>query len=173
MESSLLSKSRALADGFLKFVNYAVSPFHAVEWSRQQLNAKGYKELHEIDNWSLSPGQKYFFTRNNSTLVAFTVGSKFDPNNTAFKLIGTHTDSPCLKVNPVSKITKNGIEQCCISTYGGGLWHTWFDRDLILAGKVVYEEEGGNYTSALWRSDKPILKIPNLAIHLSDDRAKF
>ena len=56
MESSLLSKSRALADGFLKFVNYAVSPFHAVEWSRQQLNAKGYKELHEIDNWSLSPG---------------------------------------------------------------------------------------------------------------------
>lgn len=69
-------------------------------------------------------------------------------------------------------MTKNGIEQCCISTYGGGLWHTWFDRDLILAGKVVYEKDG-KYTSTLWKSDKPLLKIPNLAIHLSDDRSKF
>ena len=87
--------------------------------------------------------------------------------------MGAHTDSPCLKVNPISKTTKNGIEQCCISTYGGGLWHTWFDRDLILAGRVVYENEEGKYTSALWRSDRALMKIPNLAIHLSDDRGKF
>jgi aspartyl aminopeptidase len=59
-----------------------------------------------------------------------------------------------------------------VSTYGGGLWHTWFDRDLILAGRVVFEEEG-KYTSKLWRSNQPLLKIPNLAIHLSSDREKF
>ena len=57
-------------------------------------------------------------------------------------------------------------------TYGGGLWHTWFDRDLILAGKVVYND-GKQYTSKLWRSKKPLLKIPNLAIHLKLERNKF
>ena len=57
-------------------------------------------------------------------------------------------------------------------TYGGGLWHTWFDRDLILAGKVVYED-GDKLTSKLWRSKNPLLKIPNLAIHLRTDRSKF
>jgi aspartyl aminopeptidase len=151
MENALLSRSRKLADGFLKFVNYAVSPYHAVDWAKQQLTSKGFTELKEIENWTLAPGQKYFFTRNYSTLVAFTVGKKFDASNTAFNLIGAHTDSPCLKVNPVSKLTRSGIEQCGVSTYGGGLWHTWFDRDLILAGKVVYEKEG-KFTSALWRS---------------------
>ena len=60
-------------------------------------------------------------------------------------------------------------------TYGGGLWHTWFDRDLILAGKVVYEDSKNTkkYTSKLWRSKKALLKIPNLAIHLRTDRSKF
>ena len=57
-------------------------------------------------------------------------------------------------------------------TYGGGLWHTWFDRDLILAGKIVYEE-GDKYTSKLWRSSRSLLKVPNLAIHLRTERNKF
>ncbi len=57
-------------------------------------------------------------------------------------------------------------------TYGGGLWHTWFDRDLILAGKVVYESDG-KFTSKLWNSKRALLKIPNLAIHLRADRNKF
>ena len=169
METSLLARSKTLADASLKFVNYAVSPYHAVDWCRQQLTLRGYKELREIDNWTLEAGQKYFFTRNYTTLIAFNVGSKFDPQQTGFKIIGAHTDSPVLKVNPHSKLTSRGIDQCCVSVYGGGLWHTWFDRDLILAGRVVYEEEG-KYTSTLWRSERPLLKIPNLAIHLSSDR---
>jgi aspartyl aminopeptidase len=57
-------------------------------------------------------------------------------------------------------------------TYGGGLWHTWFDRDLTLAGKIVYENEG-KFTSKLWSSKKALMKIPNLAIHLRTDRNKF
>ena len=57
-------------------------------------------------------------------------------------------------------------------TYGGGLWHTWFDRDLVLAGKVVYED-GEKLTSKLWESSRPLMKIPNLAIHLRTERNKF
>jgi aspartyl aminopeptidase len=128
--------------------------------------------LKEIENWTLAAGKKYYFTRNFTTIIAFSVGETFNPTNTGFKIIGTHTDSPCLKINPVSKAQNKGIDQCYVSTYGGGLWHTWFDRDLLLAGRVVYEEEG-KYTSKLWKSPRPLLKIPNLAIHLSSDREKF
>jgi aspartyl aminopeptidase len=78
-------------------------------------------------------------------LIAFDVGGAFDPTKTGtspyikgFKIIGTHTDSPCLKLAPVSKAKFKSFSQAYVSTYGGGLWHTWFDRDLILAGKVVY-----------------------------------
>lgn len=60
-------------------------------------------------------------------------------------------------------------------TYGGGLWHTWFDRDLILGGRVVYKTPEGEYKSTLYRSAKPVFKVPNLAIHLTaaDERGKF
>ncbi len=89
-----------------------------------------------------------------------------------FKIIGAHTDSPCLKIAPRSKASFKSFAQSYVMTYGGGLWHTWFDRDLILAGKIVYQD-GDKYTSKLWRSKKALLKIPNLAIHLRTDRNKF
>ena len=64
------------------------------------------------------------------------------------------------------------FHQTCVSTYGGGLWHTWFDRTLRIGGKVIYNN-GDAYTTKLWDSKKALLKVPNLAIHLSSDRAKF
>lgn len=100
------------------------------------------------------------------------MGKNFDINNTGFKIIGAHTDSPCLRLAPVSKLTSNDFHQLAVSTYGGGLWHTWFDRDLTIGGKVIYNN-GSQYTSKLWASKKALLKIPNLAIHLSTDRDKF
>lgn len=172
MSNSLIERSKLLAESFISFVNAAISPYHAVEWCKAKLESKGYQELKEIENWKLAPEGKYFFTRNNTTILAFNVGKDFSVNNTGFKIIGAHTDSPCLKLNPVSKTTNRGIEQCHVSTYGGGLWHTWFDRDLIVAGRVVFSKEG-KYTSKLWRSSSALLKIPNLAIHLTTDRSKF
>lgn len=82
MESELLKRSRLLADRFLEFVNASPSPFHAVEWCRTLLSSKGYTELSDTSNWEVKKGSKYFFTRNNSTLVAFHVGDNFDPSNT-------------------------------------------------------------------------------------------
>lgn len=89
-------------------------------------------ELRENENWALEQGGKYYFTRNLTTLVAFTVGDAFDANNTGFKIVGAHTDSPCLRLAPVSKLVQNGMHQTAVTTYGGGLWHTWFDRSQMV-----------------------------------------
>jgi aspartyl aminopeptidase len=60
-----------------------------------------------------------------------------------------------------------------VQTYGGGLWHTWFDRDLTLAGRIIVNDNQGKLVSKFWHAKDPILKIPNLAIHLTTERNKF
>ena len=82
------------------------SPFSylILECCRERLLEKGFSELQENKTWDLEKGQKYFLTRNDSTLIAFTVGPKFNKEQTGFKIIGTHTDSPVLKLAPHSKM---------------------------------------------------------------------
>jgi aspartyl aminopeptidase len=75
-----------------------------------------------------------------------------------------------LKLAPNSALRdRNGFNQLNVQTYGGGLWHTWFDRDLSLAGKVIVKSANNKVFSLYWHAkDEPMLKIPNLAIHLTD-----
>ena len=69
----------ALAEELIDYLNASWTAFHAVAESKKLLVAEGYVELAERDAWTLSPGGKYFFTRNMSTLVAFAVGGKAAP----------------------------------------------------------------------------------------------
>ena len=77
-----------------------------------------------------------------------------------------------LKIAPRSKISKNSFNQLNVMTYGGGVWRTWFDRDLSLAGKVV-AKDGSKLVSKYWDASRPLLKIPSLAIHLDTEREAF
>lgn len=137
------------------------------------LEAAGFRGIKERDNWSsdLQPGGKYYLTRNGSSIVAFAVGKKWAPGS-SIAMIGAHTDSPCLRIKPVSKKTNAGFLQVGVETYGGGIWHSWFDRDLSVAGRVLVKDSAGNFVQKLIKVDKPILRIPTLAIHL-DRSANF
>ncbi|KAI8639221.1 peptidase M18 [Parasitella parasitica] len=156
------------AQDFIEFVNKSPSPFHATFEASEILKAAGFKEIKERDSWNdglIQRNGKYFFTRNGSALVAFEVGGKYNPGN-GFSIIGAHTDSPCLKIKPISKKDKSGYLEVGVQLYGGGIWHTWFDRDLSVAGRVLVEQEDGTFKHTLVKVDRPILRIPTLAIHL-------
>lgn len=165
------------AQGLIDFINASPEPFHVVKTCVDKLEKLGFSRLYEDDVWlkSLRKGGKYYFTRNGSSIIAFTVGAKYTAGN-GFKIIGAHTDSPNLKLKPRTKRSiNNGLLQLAVETYGGGLWHTWFDRDLSLAGRVVIREGDGKFSTKLVKIDRPILRVPNLAIHLTtaDERAAF
>ncbi|KAK6740164.1 hypothetical protein RB195_008564 [Necator americanus] len=162
---------RKEAEEFLSFLNKAVTPFHAVQECRERLLQSGFEEIPEADQWNIRPGGKYFVTKNRSTIIAFAIGGAYQPGN-GFSIVVGHTDSPCLRVKPVSKIQSEKFNQVGVSTYGGGIWRTWFDRDLCVAGEVVVRA-GNTLARRLINIDHPILYIPNLAIHLTKDRETF
>lgn len=170
MKLASSAAERAFATDYLNFINKSPSHFHAVQSFKERLTSAGYKCISEKDSHAFTdivPGGKYLFTRNQSTLIAFAVGAKWERGN-GFNIMGAHTDSPVLKVKPISKIEKHGFLQVGVECYGGGLWYTWFDRDLSLAGRVMVEnEDGSGFTSTLVQISRPILRIPSLAIHLN------
>ena len=118
-------------------------------------------ELKETDAWMLKPNGRYFLTRNDSSLIAFVVGSEPE-----FKIIGAHTDSPNLRLKPHAVYAKNGYLQLGVEVYGGVLLSTWTDRDLSLAGRVILSGKKKPSTK-LVRFKQALLRIPQLAIHLN------
>lgn len=132
--ASITPEGTAMASKLVDYINESWTPWHAVAEASKRLLAAGFEHISETAEWNLKPGGKYFFTRNMSTVVAFAVGEKYAPGH-GFYMVGAHTDSPCLKLKPVSKSSKAGCLMVNVETYGGGLWYTWFDRDLSIAGE--------------------------------------
>lgn len=122
----------------IEFLTKSLSSYHVIRNCADKLKQSGFTMLNEAEkfNIDLLPGTKGFYTRNDSAILAFAVGKNYKAGNGA-TITAAHSDCPSLKIkiNPIysnKSLTTVGME-----TYGGGLWHTWFDRDLGIAGRVV------------------------------------
>jgi aspartyl aminopeptidase len=147
------------------FLDASPTPFHAVRCMSELLAKSGFTELNESDNWTLKTGDKHFLSRNGSSIIAFTVGST--PLTTAgLRMTGAHTDSPCLMVKPQPEIAVKGYLQLGVEVYGGALLNPWFDRDLSIAGRLVYRNKRQQLKQTLVDFKRPVAIIPSLAIHL-------
>jgi aspartyl aminopeptidase len=148
----------------MSFIDDSPTPYHAVAESVRRLRAAGYEEVRETEPWSLSPGDRRYVVRGDSSLAAFQVG-RISAAEGGFRVLGAHTDSPNLRVKPLPDVDAHGYRQLAVEPYGGVLLHTWLDRDLSLAGRVALRSDGLPRT-CLVDFERPLLRVPSLAIHL-------
>lgn len=149
--------------GLQQFLSESPTPFHAVRSMAQRLQAEGFQEVKESQSWQLEAGASYYLVRNQSTLLAWRQPEDF---SRGLRLVGAHTDSPCLKVKPSPELHRKGYWQLGVEVYGGVLMNPWFDRDLSLAGRVSHSDASGQLQHSLIDFKDPIAYIPSLAIHL-------
>ena len=160
-------RQELFVQGLLDFIRRAPTPFHAVSVMASMLEAAGFSALCEKDDWPLhqaEPGGRYYVIRNDSSIVAFRLNQPLATSG--MRMLGAHTDSPCLKVKPRPEVRKHGYLQLGVEVYGGALLSPWFDRDLSLAGRVSVLNEQEQIEQRLIDWEQPIAVIPSLAIHL-------
>lgn len=151
--------------GLIDFLNASPTPFHAVATMQQQLEQAGFKRLEESQAWGTLSAGRYFVTRNDSSIIAFTLADK-PLSETGMRMVGAHTDSPCLRVKPKPELTRHSLFQLGVEVYGGALLNPWFDRDLSMAGRVSVSDSRQNIHQLLVDFKQAIATIPSLAIHL-------
>ena len=151
------------ARDLLAFLDAAPSPFHAVAEASRRLEMAGFARVDERDAWPISPG-RHFVVRG-ASLVAWAGDSAAAAAGAGFRVVGAHTDSPNLRLKPQPDTATAGWRQLGVEVYGGPLLNSWLDRDLGLSGRVAVRH-GGTVATRLVRDDRPLLRIPQLAIHL-------
>ncbi|HEY9035283.1 MAG TPA: M18 family aminopeptidase [Pseudomonadales bacterium] len=158
--------SNAMTDfneGLLAFLDASPTPFHATAEMLSMLADAGFTVLDEAADWRIQPGGRYAVVRGGSSIIAFN-WPEAAPRG--LRIVGAHTDSPCLKIKPRPDVVRHGCWQLGVEVYGGVLLNTWFDRDLSLAGRVTYLDDLGRLCNALVDLREPIATVPSLAIHL-------
>ena len=153
------------------FLDASPTPFHAVSSMVNLLEEAGFSELDESQDWNLQPGNRHFVIRNGSSIVAFVVGSN-PLAESGLRIVGAHTDSPCLMLKPQPDVQNMGYAQLAVEVYGGALLNPWFDRDLSIAGRLVYADTNGDMRQKLIDFQRPVATIPSLAIHLDREANK-
>ncbi len=151
-----------MIDDLLAFLRDAPTPYHAVAEGQRRLDAAGFARLDEAARWDQLTSGRYQVTTTGTNLFAFVVPEQ----RSAFRIIGAHTDSPNLRLKPQPEYVAEGYAQLGVEVYGGVLLNSWLDRDLGLAGRVLVRDDRGALASRLVTFGRPLLRIPQLAIHL-------
>ncbi|OBK50094.1 M18 family aminopeptidase [Mycobacterium kubicae] len=148
-----------------EFIDASPSPFHVCATVARRLLDAGYTELAEADRWPDQPGR--YFTVRSGSVVAWNSGNSSSP--TPFRIVGAHTDSPNLRVKQHPDRLVAGWQVVALEPYGGAWLNSWLDRDLGISGRLSVRD-GTGVSDRLVRIDDPILRVPQLAIHLAEDR---
>ncbi|MET4612743.1 aspartyl aminopeptidase [Rhodococcus sp. PvR044] len=156
----------ATATGLCSFVDASPSPFHVCETVAGELTVAGFVRLRETQGWPSAPG-RYFLVRGGSLVAWSTEASGREA--APFRIVGGHTDSPNLRVKQHPDLDSAGWQLVGLEPYGGAWLNSWLDRDLGISGRLSIRD-GNTLQEKLIRVDRPILRVPQLAIHLSEDR---
>jgi len=154
--------------GLLAFLDDSPSPFHAVSALTMLLDNAAFSRSDFSHPWPNPESGKIYLTRNDSSLIAIRQG-KGSITDRGVRIIGAHTDSPCLKIKPQPDIRRAGAFQLGVEIYGGALLAPWFDRDLSIAGRISARRTDGGRASLLLDFKRAVALIPSLAIHLNRD----
>jgi aspartyl aminopeptidase len=158
---------RGHTDDLMSFVTASPSPYHAVASAAERLEKAGFRQVAETDAWdaeasAASPaGTGGRYVLRGGALIAWYVPEGAAPH-TPFRILGAHTDSPNLRVKPLPDSGAHGWRQVAVEIYGGPLMNSWLDRDLGMAGRVFLRDG----STRLVDVDRPLLRVPQLAIHL-------
>ena len=145
----------------MAYLDSSPSPWHATASAIARLVAAGFVEVAATDAFNDVPAKGYM--QRGAAVVAWHHGSQAGPTS-PLRIVGAHTDSPCLKVKPHADAGGCGWKQLAVEVYGGTLLNSWLDRDLGIAGRV--ELRDGWTTVSV---NEPIARVPQLAIHLDRD----
>ncbi|MDR2549991.1 MAG: M18 family aminopeptidase [Desulfobulbus sp.] len=152
-------------DDLFTYIDRSPTAYHAVANSAALLQQHGFRRLREADTWGILAPGAYYLTRNDASLIAFTL-SHSPQTGTPLRMAGAHTDSPGLKIKPNPLQMRHGCVQIGVEVYGGALLAPWFDRPLSIAGRVSWSGSDGLLRCSLIDCRRPLAIIPSLAIHL-------
>ncbi len=158
---------------YLNYLDESVSMYHSTNATKERLKRNGFVQIDFKEEWNLESEGKYFLVVNDSTIIAFSIGTD---KEAPFKIVGAHTDSPTFKIKSNPLIKKSGYTLLNTEIYGGPLVNTWLDRTLSIAGRVFVKGESKlNPEVKLVNLDYDLLSIPSLAIHMTsiDERGKL
>ncbi|MCF8002264.1 MAG: M18 family aminopeptidase [Halanaerobiales bacterium] len=155
-------------NSLIEFLKNSSSPFHVVDNTAKILEDNGFNKLNIKNKWELKENSKYYVTKNDSAIIAFTTGKKSELTE-GLKIVGAHTDSPSIKIKPKPEFEdEDNYLKLNTEVYGGPILNTWFDRPLTLAGRVSVLKND-NLKNININLKDPLMIIPNLAIHLNRD----
>ncbi|SDP09406.1 M18 family aminopeptidase [Desulforhopalus singaporensis] len=147
------------------FLSASPTPFHCVAQMSRILQQHGFTRLREQQSWGQLSKGSYYVVRQQGAITAFTLGTD-EKITDGFRIIGAHTDSPCLQLKPKPDVKTGSFHQLAVEVYGGSLLAPWFDRDLSIAGRVCVARDDGSIDVFLVDFARPLVTIPSIAIHL-------
>lgn len=156
----------------VKYLKAGITPFHLVQQCAADLEAAGFAPLAMEEAWHLEESKKYYINHHGTTILAFTVPKKDEmlasQDNIALRIAAAHTDYPCMRIKTSPDVKTKKYHKLNVEVYGGAILNTWLDRPLGIAGRVALRSDKCLHPQMrLYDSKRPLVTIPNLAIHMN------